>query len=244
MDIYICSKQLLWRPRIFGRSDCQLCLVLPHQESIVNHSGQSFRLQCGLNANRKSVFVVYCLTCVKCNLQYVGCTISILECYMVMVVLIISGSELINTNPLSPVGWQNRSVFVYMNIFLVLTILFPTFGLLFWVGLLRRIWKSRKTRGNLSWIPFSPVVWMLLRPLGPTGFSFSWPWRHWLNYVFSFPWWFPVIRFFIFSLCWKNWWKCDPFSVFVKWSIDKDLVCQGRKFYSQKDDLFLSISYT
>jgi hypothetical protein len=57
-----------------GRSDCQLCLVLPHQESIVSSTGQSFRLHCGFNANCKSVFVVYCITCLQCNLQYVGCT--------------------------------------------------------------------------------------------------------------------------------------------------------------------------
>jgi len=58
----------------FGRSDCQLCLVLPHQDSIVSSSGRSFRLSCGVNANCKSVFVVYCITCVQCRLQYVGCT--------------------------------------------------------------------------------------------------------------------------------------------------------------------------
>jgi hypothetical protein len=57
-----------------GRANCQLCRMLPHQESIVSFSGREFRLHCGSNANCKSVFVIYCITCISCRLQYVGCT--------------------------------------------------------------------------------------------------------------------------------------------------------------------------
>jgi hypothetical protein len=57
-----------------GRANCQLCLLLPHQESIFSKSGREFRLNCGVDANCKSVFVIYCITCMKCQSQYVGCT--------------------------------------------------------------------------------------------------------------------------------------------------------------------------
>ena len=53
---------------------CQLCAIIPHQTSITNQSGQTFRLFCGPNADCRSRGVIYVLTCNDCGLQYVGQT--------------------------------------------------------------------------------------------------------------------------------------------------------------------------
>ena len=57
-----------------GRSDCLLCSFLPNQQSITSHSGRVYHLECGIYANCNSTYVVYCITCTKCKVQYVGCT--------------------------------------------------------------------------------------------------------------------------------------------------------------------------
>ena len=57
-----------------GRKNCLLCEYLPNQRSVTSKAGKTFLLQCGRDANCNSVYVVYCITCTRCHLQYVGCT--------------------------------------------------------------------------------------------------------------------------------------------------------------------------
>lgn len=57
-----------------GRSNCAICKILPYQQEITSKNNESFSLQCGRGADCNSKNVVYCVTCLKCRLQYVGCT--------------------------------------------------------------------------------------------------------------------------------------------------------------------------
>ena len=52
---------------------CGICKLLPSQNCIVSFSnGKNFSIVSKTNADCDSKFVVYCLSCTKCGLQYVG----------------------------------------------------------------------------------------------------------------------------------------------------------------------------
>ena len=52
---------------------CEICPLLPSQTQITSSATQkTHKLLLLERANCDSIFVVYCLTCTKCNLQYVG----------------------------------------------------------------------------------------------------------------------------------------------------------------------------
>ena len=54
---------------------CQLCAIITPKTSIVSSAtGRKYLLFCGVNADCSSENCVYCLTCLSCRLQYVGCT--------------------------------------------------------------------------------------------------------------------------------------------------------------------------
>ena len=64
----------MWGPCL-GRSNCEICRILPKQDRVVSHvNGSSFRLRCKNDSNCRTKVAVYCLSCIHCGLQYIGCT--------------------------------------------------------------------------------------------------------------------------------------------------------------------------